>query len=124
MTEKLVLVVDDDAAVRRALKLALERDGIRVLLGENGVHALTVLAEAGEPAAVLLADVVMPEMGGVALAERLLATASPPAVILMSGFSHDPSRLMVSGRRAPFIQKPFTLPDVVRQVRTALAGAL
>ena len=75
--EPLVLVVDDDAMVRRVLRLTLERAGLRVLLAEHGVDALNQLASVGEPVRVLLTDIVMPQMGGVALAEHVLARKSP-----------------------------------------------
>ncbi len=114
--EPLVLVVDDDAMVRRVLRLTLERAGLRVLLAEHGVDALNQLATAGEPVRVLLTDIVMPEMGGVALAERVLAQKSPPKIILMSGFMHAADRLTVAGQTPPFVQKPFKGDEIAKLV--------
>ncbi|MBX7119092.1 MAG: response regulator [Gemmatimonadaceae bacterium] len=119
--EPLVLVVDDDAAIRRTLKRALEFNGFRVEEAEHGADALKRAAELGEAPALLLTDVVMPVMGGVALAEQMLAAARPPRVILMSGLAHDPSRLVVAGSRPPFLAKPFDLNEVLKVVTATLA---
>jgi CheY-like chemotaxis protein len=121
--EPLLLVVDDDPGVRKLLKTSLERAGFRVLLGENGVHALEVLAEADGPIALLLSDVVMPGMGGVDLAAKLLAMPAPPKVMLMSGYPHDPALLRVAGTNPPFLRKPFNPPDVVKRIRVELGIA-
>lgn len=121
--DPLVLVVDDDATVRKVLKIALERAHLRVLTAEHGVDALAKLDAAGEPVDVILSDVVMPEMGGVALCEAALTRPHPPRIILMSGFNHDPARLRVAGKGAPFVQKPFDMDDVVRRVRAEIALA-
>jgi two-component system cell cycle sensor histidine kinase/response regulator CckA len=114
--EPLVLVVDDDAMVRRVLRLTLERAGLRVLMAEHGVDALNQLAGLTEPVRVLLTDIVMPEMGGVALAERVLTRPSPPKIILMSGFNHSADRLTVSGQTPPFVQKPFKGDEIAQLV--------
>ena len=118
--EPLLLVVDDDSTVRRVLKVSFERAGFRVLVAEHGVDALGQMETAGEPVALVLTDVVMPEMGGVALAERALAQVPPPKVILMSGFNHTAERLVVAGQTPKFVQKPFKIDELVRLVRSEL----
>lgn len=120
--EPLVLVVDDDPTIRRTLRRVLERSGYRVEEAADGGDALARVATLGESPALLLTDVVMPVMGGVALAERMLAQADPPRVILMSGLAHDPSRLTVAGTRPPFLAKPFNLNEAVQLVGVTLAG--
>jgi CheY-like chemotaxis protein len=116
----LVLVVDDDINVRKVLKQILERSGFSVLLAEHGVHALAVLDQAREPVRVLLTDVVMPSMGGVELAERVLARPSPPHILLMSGFPHQDASLVVAGERPPFFQKPLDMKGLVRRIEQLL----
>lgn len=120
--EPLVLVVDDDPTIRRTLRRVLERSGYRVEEAADGGDALARVATLGEAPALLLTDVVMPVMGGVALAERMLAQADPPRVILMSGLAHDPSRLTVAGKQPPFLAKPFNLNEAVQLVGVTLAG--
>jgi two-component system, cell cycle sensor histidine kinase and response regulator CckA len=68
---ELVLLVEDGAVLRRALHEILEILNYRVLEASNGQEALALLAEQGEQIALVLSDVVMPEMGGKALVQAM-----------------------------------------------------
>jgi two-component system cell cycle sensor histidine kinase/response regulator CckA len=119
-----VLVVDDDETVRRVLHLSLERAGFRVLTAEHGIHALALLDAEPAPVDLVLTDVVMPEMNGLALAARLLARRPTPRVIFMSGYVHDPEQLdQALGRPAPFVAKPFDVDDLVARISVELGSA-
>jgi two-component system, cell cycle sensor histidine kinase and response regulator CckA len=115
-TKQVVLVVDDDETVRKVLRTGLERDGFEVLTAEHGVDALDVMRRFTRRIDVLLADVVMPEMGGVELAEKVLTLNRPPRVILMSGIIHDPSKVRIGGHSPPFVQKPFNMSGLMKLV--------
>jgi two-component system cell cycle sensor histidine kinase/response regulator CckA len=116
-----LLVVDDDATIRRVLQLSLERAGFRVLAAEHGAAALAVLDAQESPVDLVLTDVVMPEMDGVSLAERVLARPGAPRLMFMSGYIHDPEKLdRVLGRPAPFIQKPFDVDELAERIRADL----
>lgn len=118
-----VLVVDDEEPVRRFLRIALERDGLRVLAASDGAEAWRAL-EGGEPVDLVLTDVVMPELDGVGLAERVRTLDPSPRLVFMSAFYADRSRLNHAiGRAVPFVQKPFDLGDLVALVRRELGGA-
>jgi CheY-like chemotaxis protein len=115
----LILVVDDEAIVRRMAKAALERSGYTVLLAENGLEAVNIFQQrAGEVTGVLL-DLAMPVMGGEDALRRLRATRADVPVLIASGYSE-----MVAQERfgdnvqASFIQKPFT----VRQLMEAISA--
>jgi two-component system cell cycle sensor histidine kinase/response regulator CckA len=119
-----LLVVDDDATIRRVLQLSLGRAGFRVLSAENGVAALALLDAETSPVDLILTDVVMPEMDGVTLAEHVLARTRAPRLMFMSGYIHDPEKLdRVLGRPAPFIQKPFDVDDLAERIRSDLGVA-
>lgn len=116
-----VLVVDDDATIRRVLQLTLERAGLRVLVAEHGTQALAILDAAPGDVDLILTDVVMPEMDGVTLAGRVLARPDPPLLVFMSGYVHDPATLdHVLGRPAPFVQKPFDVDELAVRIRADL----
>jgi two-component system, cell cycle sensor histidine kinase and response regulator CckA len=117
-----VLVVDDETTVLRLIRIALEREGLRVLTAGNGVEALAVLAGA-ERVDLVVTDVVMPQMDGIALAGHVREMAAAPRLIFMSGFVNDRSRLNAAlGRPAPFVQKPFDLEVMMATVRAELRG--
>jgi PAS domain S-box-containing protein len=117
-----VLVAEDEETVRRFVRIVLEKEGFRVLEAENGMEALTVFESADPPPDVLLTDVVMPQMGGRDLAQRLLVMRPELKVIFMSGFVRDPELLEgLNDRKAPFLQKPFDIEELARIVRAAVA---
>ena len=116
-----LLVVDDDATIRRVLQLPLERAGFRVLVAEHGIQALAILDAEPDAVDLVLTDVVMPEMDGVTLAGRVLARPDPPLLLFMSGYIHDPAKLdHVLGRPAPFVQKPFDVDALALRIRADL----
>ena len=85
-----MLLAEDDRAFREMIASALELSGFRALAAASGSEALDV-AEA-EGFDLLIADVVMPGMGGFELAERLRACRPGLPVILVSGYTEDALR--------------------------------
>jgi two-component system cell cycle sensor histidine kinase/response regulator CckA len=117
-----VLVAEDEATVRRFVRVVLEKEGFRVLEAENGMEALAVFEGAEPPPDVLLTDVVMPQMGGKELAKRLQEARPGMKVIFMSGFVRDPELLEgLNDRKVPFLQKPFDIEELARVVKAATA---
>jgi len=115
-----VLLVEDDPALRALSVRILQSNGYTVLAANNGVEALELAAAYPEPIDIVATDVVMPEMGGRALVERLLETREDIKVLFMSGYTSDEViRLGVLEGRTAFLQKPFApnrLASVVRDV--------
>jgi signal transduction histidine kinase/ActR/RegA family two-component response regulator len=103
-----VLCVEDDDAVRRVVRRALESAGYSVLEASNGEEALDVVASRGEPIDALVTDLDMPRMDGVQLAERMTAAYPGTPVIFASAYSRqleDDALARVPSAR--FLQKPF-----------------
>lgn len=120
-----VLLVEDEAGVRTLARRVLERAGYRVVEAEAPGQALAALAAAGTTEVdLIITDVVMPEMSGVALVEKLLAIRPATPVIFMSGYAEDEAlrRGMVDPRHR-FIPKPFTPAALARVVSEALQTA-
>jgi DNA-binding NtrC family response regulator len=116
-----VLVVDDDETVRRVLSLTLESAGFRVLTADDGRHALAVLASAREVVDLILTDVVMPEMSGVALAQQVFAQDADARVCIMSGYLDDRAKLRREiGHPVSFMHKPFDVDELVAHLRSEL----
>lgn len=117
-----LLVVEDEEGVRDLIQDWLESHGYHVLAAGNGADALEVSAAYEGPIDLLVADVVMPEMGGPALAQRLLPERPGLKVMYMSGYADG---ALGDGRidhGVPFLQKPFSLNTLVEKVRETLAG--
>jgi PAS domain S-box-containing protein len=122
-TTALVLLVDDEQALRTVVRRVLEREGYRVVTAEDGQDALERFAAIASEVALVVTDVAMPRMGGADLVARLHATRPSLPVLFMSGHVDD-ERLRTNESRAAtgLLQKPFTPAELVRRVG-ALVGA-
>ncbi len=112
-----ILLVEDEPAVRGFARLTLERHGYTVLEAANGRQALELARQHTGPIHLVLADVVMPEMGGPELAKQFGARHPSVPVLFMSGYPNH------SGQQegpAAYLQKPFTSATLLTQVRAAL----
>jgi CheY-like chemotaxis protein len=120
-----VLVVDDEAVVRHALRRVLERDGMTVLEAESGGAALRLLADDAD-VDVVVSDVLMPEMSGVDFYDRLVVRAPGLGrrVVFLSGATRDPLvHLPVEARGLPLLSKLDDLTLVVDAIRVAMLEA-
>ena len=118
-----ILLVEDEKPVRLLTKRMLERAGYKLLVARHGGEALALCERNVGPVHLVLTDIVMPEMGGRELVERLLERQEPPRVLLMSGYSDD-AIAQVSERfeGVAFLHKPFSYDELTRKVRTVLDG--
>ncbi len=122
-TAALILVVDDDLAVREVASRVLRRAGYRVLEAADGEEALAVARGEAGRLDLLLTDVVMPGMNGRELAERLSEVRPETRLLYMSAYTED--EVLLRGIRIAemnFLSKPFSLDglrDAVRQALTA-----
>ena len=117
---RVLLLVEDDAAVRAVTRRILERAGYTVLEADSGRGALDVADRNRGAIDLVISDVVMPNLGGVELQKRLKEDHPDLKVILMSGYSEAEVRAEIREAGAAFLSKPF-LPDaLLRVVGTAL----
>jgi two-component system cell cycle sensor histidine kinase/response regulator CckA len=114
-----ILLVEDEPAVRRLARRILERDGHEVLEAGNGTEALRRVDEGPAPDLVVT-DVIMPEMGGGELANRLRAARPGLRVLFMSGYTADELEDRGIEDTAAFLSKPFPPALLLSRVRAAL----
>jgi CheY-like chemotaxis protein len=121
---EIVLLVEDEEAVRKLTRRLLERHGYRVIEATNGEEALRLVAEGDLAFNLVLTDVVMPQLGGPALATRLKVSHPQVPVLFMSGYIEDDivRRGIVTGD-AEFLEKPFTTVSLLSAVRRTLVAA-
>lgn len=116
-----ILVVDDEAAVRRFVTRALHEQGFLVLEAFDGLEALDAL-RAG-PVDVIVSDVVMPRLNGVQLMQALAASHPQLPVVLMSGYATHELAGMGIAAPCALLTKPFSAERLVEEVRRCLKDA-
>jgi two-component system, NtrC family, nitrogen regulation response regulator NtrX len=117
-----VLIVDDDPGIRDALKMTLEYEGYDVQTAPDGRAGLALLDGRGADAVLL--DIKMPGIDGIEVLERLQATPSPPAVIMISGHGDIATAVECTRKGAvDFIEKPPQRERVLLSLKNALARA-
>src|SRR5262249_21372780 len=113
-----VLVVEDDTSVRRLICALLERAGYVVLNAGSGNDAIRVFNEHKNQIGVVLADVVMTDMTGPALIEKLHLQTSTVRFVYMSGYPEDMlAALSHLGAGVPFVRKPVNFADLLQKIR-------
>lgn len=113
-----ILLAEDEAGVRKYTREILERYGYVILEACNGVEALAMARSHPGQINMLLTDIIMPAMGGVELTEKFNAEFPGIPVLFMSGYSDQIMRHWSA--LSAYIQKPFTLSDLLTQVRELL----
>ncbi|WP_040485817.1 response regulator [Lutibaculum baratangense] len=116
-----LLVVEDDDSVRAFVRRALERAGHTVHEAEDGAEALEMLrGEAGE-VDLVLSDIQMPVMDGIALALNLARERPDLPIMLMTGYAHQRERAHgLEEIVLDVVEKPFTLAEITARVNAAL----
>ncbi|KQC12011.1 MAG: hypothetical protein APR63_03585 [Desulfuromonas sp. SDB] len=113
-----ILLVEDDPGVRLVTENTLTDYGYRIISAESGEQAIELFNENKDNIAVVLTDVVMPNMSGKELAEILLKEKEFLKVIYMSGYTED-SIMKTKGlvKDVNFLQKPFTTDELIKMIR-------
>ena len=116
-----VLVVEDEHAVRAFATAVLQRAGYVVREAEDGLDALRRTEVYAGPIHLLVTDVIMPRLGGLALAERLQAVRPGLKVLYISGYADDAlARQGIQAGEVVFLPKPFTPDSLALKVRALL----
>lgn len=118
-----LLLVEDDALVRRALEVMLSRAGHVVVAAANGAEAIARFEEADEPFDVVLTDVLMPGMTGPEVVRHLRAEDPSVRVVYMSGHVEDAMRdVDLEQQKDPFVRKPASRAEVLAALQRARAA--
>ena len=116
-----VLVAEDEQLIRTMVRTILEDSGYKVLTASDGHAALQLAKEYEGPIDLLVTDVVMPELGGRRLAERMLEVRPGTRVLYVSGYTDDAILLHgVLTRNMAFLPKPFAPRNLLARVRELL----
>jgi CheY-like chemotaxis protein len=118
-----ILIADDEEAVRGLVARALQMDGHTTITAQDGAEALEILTREAGKFDLLLTDIKMPLMDGIALALATARDFPKLTILLMTGFADQRER--ASGLNAiihDVITKPFSVTDIRNAVTAALAA--
>jgi len=117
-----VLLAEDQALIREALREALESNSYKVIEARDGVQALEIAERHPGAIDVLVTDVIMPHLRGLQLAERVTEFRPEICVIFMSGYSEDAllENRLLPQKNMTLIQKPFAPDHLARTIRESL----
>ena len=118
-----ILIVEDEAGIRALVQKFLRKHGYEVLEASNGEEALRIVQGSRDPVDLLITDMIMPQMGGRELVNRLSGQGRELKILYISGYTDDS---IVYAAELPtgsaFLQKPFTLSSLLERVRALLGS--
>lgn len=119
---EVILVVEDDHATREALTNGLELLNYTVFVSNNGKQAISIYTKEKDNIKLIITDMVMPEMGGIALIEALHEIGLTIPVIVLTGhpLNNNLNSLNEKGLAIQWIQKPISLPNLAKAVAKTL----
>jgi CheY-like chemotaxis protein len=116
-----VLIADDEDSMRTLVARAIAMDGHDIVTAQDGAEALDILTRENGAFDLLLTDIQMPIMDGIALALSAARDFPDLTILLMTGFAHQRERASnLNAIAHDVITKPFSVADI----RTAVADAL
>jgi two-component system cell cycle sensor histidine kinase/response regulator CckA len=115
-----VLLVEDNEGVRAAARRILEKRGYRVISATTGEDALQLYQVHKNEIALVLADIIMPQMGGIELVAALRRLGSSAKMLLTSGYTQRAAD--AAALEVPLLPKPWTPVQLARRVRETLDG--
>jgi two-component system KDP operon response regulator KdpE len=124
MTQPLVLIVDDEPAIRRLLRTSLLAQGYRTVEAENGATAMTMATAGTEKPDILLLDLGLPDMDGLEVI-RLVRAASAVPIVVVSSREDERGKVAALDLGADdYITKPFGMEELAARLRAALRHRL
>lgn len=116
-----VLLVDDEEHIRELGKKILSRAGYKVITACNGIEAIEAYRNEKEQIALVVLDLIMPQMGGRQCLEELLKINPRVRVVVASGFSVDDlAKGGLEARVGGFVSKPYRMTEMLKVVRDVL----
>ena len=118
-----VLIADDEASMRALVARAIAMDGHEIVTAEDGAEALEIINREDGAFDLLLTDIKMPVMDGIALALVVARDYPDVVILLMTGFADQRERAFgLDALIHDILTKPFALADLQRVVREAIAA--
>ncbi len=121
--DEIILIVEDEDAVRRLVSRTLVAKGFKVIEAKDGVEGYEKFLIRGEVIELVLTDIVMPKLGGVHMIKKMRMNNPDLKVIYMSGYSENELKSAdLDSSRTAFIPKPFQLNDLINSIAEMIAS--
>ncbi len=118
-----VLLIDDEEMILKVASQLLEALGYKVVTARGGQAGLKTYRELMDQVDLVLLDMIMPDMGGGEVFDRLKEMNPEVRVLLSSGYSVNGQAMQILEKGCKgFIQKPFSLAELSQKIHAALAG--
>lgn len=122
--KKTILLVEDEIAVRKLASQVLGNGGFEVLEAKDGEEGLAVFHAQSDTIDIVVTDVMMPKLGGLAMARNILARRPGTPILFISGYSDDPiSSLDMPHENCAFLQKPFSVANLLAKIQAAIPSS-
>ncbi len=118
-----ILVVEDEDDVRQLISEALSNQGYHIIEARNGEEGVRRMLENKHCVAMIVSDLIMPQMSGKAMAAQILEAVPKTKILFMSGYTDDmiaKNGILIEGTH--FMQKPFKLRDLLKRVKSIIDG--
>lgn len=122
VVDKTILVVEDQSQLRELVCSDLKRRGFKVFEAENGLKALTLLDGMKDKVDLIITDVIMPEMSGPQMADKLAKSRPETKILFLSGYTDDMlEEFGTAGQYTHFLEKPFRREVLVNKINQILS---
>ena len=121
-TQSKILIIDDNNEILASLKIFLSKKGYFVVTASNGLDGLKLYEATHDDFDLVITDLVMPNIGGVALISIFKNQAPDIPIIAITGYGEQPESLAREARADVVLEKPFKLDELEKFVEELLAG--
>ena len=121
--KEMILLVEDEEEVRNMGRKMLERLGYRVITARDGCEALELFRKEYREVALVLTDLVMPNMGGKELIKGIKSIDPPARIIVWTGYPLDDEDKALTQDIAGWVMKPPEIPELARIIRKAIRSS-
>jgi len=115
-----ILIVDDEPTVRNVCAMVIRRSGYEPVIATDGIEGLNLFQERSDRICLVLSDVSMPQMDGIAMVRSIFSTHPHANVIIMSGQHVDTQIPEEFHRLCSVLEKPFTPAQLMTAVKKCL----
>ena len=117
-----LMMIDDEPLMTDMFRQAMTKRNFHILVASSGAEALQIVTAQGASIDLIITDMTMPDMDGLAVAHELYARVPHVPVLIATGHDLDPTRLNLPPNVVEIIRKPYQLRALAERIRDILAA--